>query len=290
MYQPSTVILSKVDEFFTKNKIFNYLFQLTSIFKTFSTLIIMQSLFTQSATNWILIGIAAFIIGLSKAGIKGIDMINVTIMAIVFGSKASTGVVLPLLCAGDVLAVAYYHRHAQWNHFWKLLPWMIIGILVGVFVGKDLNENLFRKIMATIIIFTVIAMLIIEFRKTVVLPSNKLFAVIMGLIAGFATMIGNLAGAFSNIYFLATRLLKNNFIGTAAWVFLAINFFKLPFQISSWKNITAPSLQIDLYLLPLLIIGFWSGVKIVSIVKEKSYRKAIIVLTLIGALFIFFKT
>lgn len=103
-------------------------------------------------------------------------------------------------------------------------------------------------------------------------------------------MIGNLAGAFSNIYFLATGLLKNNFIGTAAWVFLAINFFKLPFQIFSWKNISASSLHIDLYLLPLLIIGFWSGVKIVSIVKEKGYRKAVIVLTLIGALFIFFKT
>src|SRR5947207_11883333 len=107
---------------------------------------------TYSPVNWLLIILAAFIIGLSKAGLKGIDMLNVTIMTIVFGGKASTGIVLPLLCAADILAVKYYHRHAQWPHFWKLIPWMAAGILIGVFIGKDLNEGVFRKIMATIIV------------------------------------------------------------------------------------------------------------------------------------------
>ena len=99
-----------------------------------------------SITNWILILLGAFIIGLSKAGLKGIDIMNVTIMAIVFGGKASTGIVLPLICAADIMAVIYYHRHAEWPHFWKLMPWMIIGILIGVFVGKDMEEIIFRKI------------------------------------------------------------------------------------------------------------------------------------------------
>src|ERR1700749_4004819 len=105
-------------------------------------------------TNWLLIALAAFIIGLSKAGLKGIDMLNVTIMAIVFGGKASTGIVLPLLCTADIMAVIYYHRHAQWPLFWRLVPWMTAGILIGVFTGKDLNEDLFRKIMAVIIVLT----------------------------------------------------------------------------------------------------------------------------------------
>src|SRR6187455_1033468 len=108
----------------------------------------MEGLFNGSLVNWILIAIAAFIIGLSKAGLKGIDMMNVTIMAIVFGGKASTGIVLPLLCITDIMAVIYYSRHAQWRHFWRLIPWMMVGILIGVFVGKDLNEVIFRKLMA----------------------------------------------------------------------------------------------------------------------------------------------
>ncbi|MEO5889830.1 MAG: sulfite exporter TauE/SafE family protein [Ferruginibacter sp.] len=244
---------------------------------------------TYSFIDWSLIILAAFIIGLSKAGLKGIDMMNVTIMAIVFGGKASTGIVLPLLCITDIMAVIYYNRHAQWQHFWKLIPWMMIGILIGVFVGKDLDEAIFRKIMAMIIILTVIIMIALEVRRSDSMPSNKLFVANMGLIAGFTTMLGNLAGAFSNIYFLAMRMPKNDFIGTAAWVFLVINLFKLPFQVLYWKNITAATLQTDLMLLPVLVAGFWAGVRIVSRIKDDNYRKVVIVLTLLGAIVIFLK-
>lgn len=249
----------------------------------------MQILSAYSVTNWVLICLAAFIIGLSKAGLKGIDMMNVTIMAIVFGGKASTGIVLPLLCVADIIAVSYYNRHAQWKHFWKLLPWMIIGILIGVFTGKDLNEALFRKIMAIIIMLTVVIMVWLELRKTPLVPENKLFASGLGLASGFTTMLGNLAGAFSNIYFLAMRMPKNDFIGTAAWVFLVINLFKLPFQIIYWKNITLSSLQVDLFLLPAMLTGFWAGLKMVAKIKDDGYRKVILALTLAGAIVIFLK-
>lgn len=249
----------------------------------------MDILSSYSIANWILIALAAFIVGLSKAGLKGIDMLNVTLMAIVFGSKASTGIVLPLLCTADIMAVIYYHRHAQWPHFRRLVPWMMAGILIGVFTGRDLDENYFRKIMAVIIVLTVIIMVVMEIRKTIVIPSNKFFAASMGLVSGFTTMLGNLAGAFSNIYFLALRLSKNDFIGTAAWVFLAMNFFKLPFQVFYWRNITGTSLKTDLLLLPALILGFWAGLRIVEKIKDENYRKVVIILTLIGAVFIFMK-
>lgn len=249
----------------------------------------MSILSSFSILNIILIFSGAFIIGLAKAGLKGIDMLNVTIMALVFGGKGSTGIVLPLLCAADVAAVLYYNRHAQWNHFWKLIPWMAAGILIGVAAGKDMNENVFRKIMAGIIVLTVIIMLVMEFKRIAEVPHNKLFVASTGLVSGFTTMLGNLAGAFSNIYFLAMRMTKNDFIGTAAWIFLVINLFKLPFQVFYWKNITQDTLLIDLYLLPALFLGFWSGLKIVNRIKDDSYRKVVIVLTLIGAVFIFFR-
>ncbi|MET0394423.1 MAG: sulfite exporter TauE/SafE family protein [Chitinophagaceae bacterium] len=239
--------------------------------------------------QWLLIMLGAFLLGLSKAGLKGIDMMNVTIMALVFGGKMSTGIVLPLLCAADILAVSYYHRHAQWHHLRRLMPWIIAGILIGVFVGKGLDEALFRRIMAVIILLTVVIVVAMEFRKTTRVPSHPLFASGMGLVSGFTTMLGNLAGAFSNIYFLAMRMPKQNFIGTAAWLFLIINLFKLPFQVIYWKNITPATLHIDLLLLPALVAGFWAGIRIVSVIKDDSYRKVIIALTLVGALFIFFR-
>ena len=183
----------------------------------------METIALYPYSTWIIIMLASFFIGLGKAGLKGIDMLSVTLMAFVFGSKASTGIVLPLLCISDIAAVSYYNRHVKWNHFWKITPWMIIGILIGIYIGKDMNEVLFRKIMAVIILFTIIIIVLMELRKSKTVPTNPLFVASTGLAAGITTMLGNLAGAFSNLYFLAMRLEKNDFIGTAAWIFLIMN-------------------------------------------------------------------
>jgi uncharacterized protein len=239
--------------------------------------------------NWLFILLAAFIIGLGKAGLKGVDMLSVTIMALVFGGKSSTGIVLPLLCVADIAAVYYYNRHAQWNHFWKLVPWMAIGILLGVYLGKDMDERLFRQLMAVIVVLTIAVVLWMELRKSTRVPENPLFAAGTGLAAGFTTMIGNLAGAFANLYFLAMRLPKNGFIGTAAWLFLVINLFKLPFQMFYWKNITEQSLQTDLLLLPALALGFFSGIQLVSKLQDSSYRKVVMLLTLVGSVLMLLK-
>lgn len=249
----------------------------------------LASAYSFSSTEWVLIFFSAFIIGLTKGGIKGVDMLSVTLMAIVFGSKTSTGIVLPMLCFADIAAVAYYKRHVQWKYFWKITPWMIIGILLGVYFGKEMNEVMFKKVMAIIILITIGIVLFMEYRKSKLIPENRLFAVSTGLAAGFTTMIGNLAGAFSNLYFLAMRVSKNDFIGTGAWIFLFMNLFKLPFQVFYWKNITRSTMQLDLLLLPALAIGFILGVTLVKKIQDEQYRKIVIVLTLIGSLIMLLK-
>jgi hypothetical protein len=234
--------------------------------------------------QWTLALLGAFIIGMGKAGLKGLDMLSVTLMAMVFGGKGSTGVVLPLLCVADIAAVIYYKRHVKWQYFFRLIPWMVVGILVGVWVGNRLDEVLFRKIMAVIILVTVLMVLLIEFRLKQAIPDNRLLAASTGLLAGFTTMIGNLAGAFANVYFLAMRAPKNDFIGTTAWIFLCINLFKFPFQVWVWKNIHLNTLSTDLLLLPLLAAGFAVGIKLIGMLDERLFRKVVIVLTVIGGL------
>jgi hypothetical protein len=242
-----------------------------------------------SLTDWVLVLIATFLIGMGKGGVKGIDMLTVTLMAIVFGSKTSTGIVLPLLSLADIAAVSYYRRYAEWKYFWKLAPWMVVGILLGVFLGKDMHELVFRKIMASIILITIVIVLVMEFRKNKEIPDHPAFAIGNGLAAGFTTMIGNLAGAFANLYFLAMRVNKNVFIGTGAWIFLFMNLFKFPFQVFYWKNINTDTLKVDLYLIPALFLGFWAGVKLVGKIEDEQYRKLVIILTLIGSLVMFLK-
>jgi hypothetical protein len=111
----------------------------------------------------------------------------------------------------------------------------------------------------------------------------------MGIMAGITTMIGNLAGAFSNVYFLAMRLPKNHFIGTAAWLFFFINLFKLPFHVFVWKTISLESLKIFLLLLPGLVLGLVAGVFLVKKISDSFFRKMIIILTAVGAVVLFFK-
>lgn len=240
-------------------------------------------------TSWTLAYIAAFVIGVSKSGIKGIAIIIVTFMALAFGAKNSTGLIVPLLIVGDIFAVIYYNRHTQWKYIVRFLPWMMAGVLIGVLIGKDLDEDTFKIGMAFIILGSVIMMYWWDRRKSKTVPDHWAFAGFMGVMAGITTMIGNLAGAFANIFFLAMRLPKNEFIGTAAWLFLIINVFKLPFHIWSWGTITWESVLIDLRLVPGIFVGLYVGVRLVKIIKESFYRKMILILTALGAVLILFR-
>lgn len=242
-----------------------------------------------SFNGWLLAIAASFLLGVAKGGIKGFGAIITTLLAIVFGSKASTGVLMPLLIVGDVFAVIYYHRHANWSYLKKLMPWIILGVLVGVWYGKDLPENEFKQGMALIILLSVVLMWVADRKKTYQVPDNKFFASIMGSLTGFATMVGNLAGPFSELYFLALRTPKEVFIGTSAWLFFLTNIFKLPFHIWVWHTINNHSVKIDLFLLPALIIGLYTGISLVKVVKQNHFRMLIMILTGIGAIFIFFR-
>lgn len=247
------------------------------------------SLTDLSAISWALALGASFLQGFTKAGIKGTAVLSVTLMALALGARQSTGLLVPILICGDIFAVIYYHRHAQWSYIRKFLPWIIIGVLIGVLIGKDLPEALFKWAMAIIILGSVLIMLWWDLRKTEKVPDHWTFSVGVGVIAGITTMVGNLAGAFANIYFLAMRLPKKEFIGTAAWLFLIINVFKLPFHIWVWKTIDLEGLKINFFLLPGLFLGLLSGIWLVKKIKDIHYRRLILILTAIGALVMMLK-
>ncbi|MBT8188115.1 MAG: sulfite exporter TauE/SafE family protein [Croceitalea sp.] len=240
-------------------------------------------------SSWALAVIACFLLGISKAGLKGLSVFNVTLMALAFGAKPSTGIFIPMLLVGDVFAVSYYNRHTQWKYIIKFLPWMITGILIGVVIGKDLPEKQFKIGVVTVIILSLALLILWDIRKSKSVPKHWAFAGTTGILAGICTMIGNLAGAFTNIFFLAMRIPKNEFVGTAAWLFLITNLFKLPFHVFVWKTISKESLMINLTLLPALIIGLLLGVKLVKIISERQYRRFILIVTGIGAVMILFR-
>ena len=260
----------------------NYLF-------TIKQMDFVNSLFSAyqlSPLQWLLVLCAATIIGMSKAGIGSISIISVSIWAWIFGSRMSTGMILPMLIFADVLAVRYYKRHALWDHLKKLLPWIAAGVLLAVVCGQFINDLVFKRLMAIIILISLFALFWWEKRPMARVPHHWLFAGSMGLATGFTSMIGNLAGGFSSVYFISMRVLKDNFIGTAAWMFFILNSFKLPFHIWVWKTVSVSSVTLNVLMIPAIATGFYIGVFLVKKLNEQRFRNVILWLTTISSLLI----
>ncbi|MFK7907325.1 MAG: sulfite exporter TauE/SafE family protein [Chitinophagales bacterium] len=233
--------------------------------------------------------LAAIILGFSKAGFKGISFLTVTLMALAYGGKVSTGILLPMLIFADIFAILYYRKDVNWRILFRLFPAMAVGIVIGTFVGKELSLEVFKQVMAGIIFLSGIMILLMGRINTDKISKHPVFAIVMGLSAGFCTMVGNLAGAFANIYFLAMQLPKRAFIGTAAWLFFFVNIFKLPFHIFVWQTITPSTFLQNLHLFPFILVGFGIGVKLIEKFSDAFYKQYIIFMTLLGAVLILLK-
>ncbi len=241
-------------------------------------------------TTWWLTILCALVAGLSKSGLKGFAMINIPILAYLYGGMASVGILLPFLIFGDTFAVIYYRRAAEWKYIKKLLPYAIIGIIGAVFVGKYVNDDQFRT---TIAIAILICLAILVYRDlmggSIDIMDKRWFSSSLGLSGGFATMIGNAAGPIFNLYLMSMRLPKETFIGTGAYFYLLLNVLKIPIHVFYWKSITLETFQLNLVCLPVLIIGAFIGKWIVKLIPEKAYRIFVMGVITISAIMLFFK-
>ncbi|MBU2649224.1 sulfite exporter TauE/SafE family protein [bacterium] len=224
---------------------------------------------------------------MAKAGVTGTALMIVPIMAMVFGGKPSTGIVLPMLIIADLLAVKHYHRHANWKYILKVTPWTLVGIIAALVVGNAISGELFKRILSVSILCGIVLMVWRDIRKPVAIPDNWWFAMILGLAGGFATMFANAAGPILSLYLLSMRIPKMVFISTAAWFFLLVNLFKVPLHIYVWKTITLKTLSFNLVLAPFIILGVLMGIQIVKWFPEKLYRILVIVTAVIPVFFLF---
>lgn len=243
------------------------------------------SIFDLTGTQWILVIIAAFMVGLSKTGVNGIMMLVIPILANVFGGKESTGVLLPLLITGDIFAVLFYRKQAKWGIIKKLLPWALAGLALGVIVGNYINDRQFKFLIAIIVIACLGILLYTEKKgNKAIVPENPWLSALAGIAAGFATMIGNAAGPIFSVYLLAKGVKKYDFMGTAAWFFMIINLTKVPLQVFVWHNVTGKSFLTAGLMLPAIALGAFIGTVIIKKLNEKFFHYFIIVLTAISAL------
>ncbi len=240
--------------------------------------------------TWLFTGLCALVSGMSKSGLKGFAMINIPILAWLYGGMASVGILLPFLIFGDIFAIIYYKRNVQWKYIKRLFPWALVGVIIATFFGKYVSDDQFRNTIGVAILLCLVIILYRDLSgKDFKFNEQRWFSTSLGFMGGFATMIGNAAGPIFNLYLMSMRLPKNSFIATGAYFYLVLNFIKVPIHVFYWKSITAQTIQLNFVFLPVLLVGAFTGKYIVKFIPERAYRIFVLTVISISAILLFFK-
>ena len=235
--------------------------------------------------QWALAIIGALFVGVAKTGITGLGMVFVVIFAQILPAKQASGLVLPLLIFGDIIAVASYWRHARWRYLGRLLPWATVGVVIGYFTLGRIDDRQVKILIGVIILSLSALQFVRRMRADVGEPERGWwFAPLIGALAGFATLVANAAGPLMAIYLLTLRLPKMEYVGTGAVFFFALNLFiKVPFMVRLGL-ISPASFSINLFLAPAVFAGAFLGRKILVKINQSFFENLVLGLSAAGGL------
>jgi len=215
-------------------------------------------------------------------------LLAVLLMAQVFPVRESTGVILPMLITGDMVAVWVFHAHARARIILRLLPPSALGVLCGWWLMPRIPGANFGKLIGVVSLIMIALVILQKFVPAVLARvERKRFSWPLGWTAGVTTMLANAAGPITTAYLLACRLPKMEFVGTGAWLFFVVNVFKVPFS-ASLGLITPPSLLLNLAAAPLIVLGVFSGRALLGKIHQSAFEWVMILLSAMGAVRLLF--
>ncbi|WP_077063413.1 sulfite exporter TauE/SafE family protein [Streptomyces sp. MP131-18] len=241
---------------------------------------------------------AAVLVGIAKTAIGGVGAISVALFAAVLPARESSGALLPLLIVGDLFAVHAYRRHVDWPALLRLFPSVAAGVLAGVVFVARVDDTVMRRTIGGLLLAVVCVHLWQRrrgARSAAGAPARAAdaageprragrgIAFCYGLLAGFTTMVANAGGAVMSLYLLAAGYAMLTFLGTAAWFFLIVNVFKVPFS-AGLGLITVDSLTLNAVLLPALFLGVFLGRAGVKRLDQSRFERLVLVFTVVSSL------
>lgn len=235
--------------------------------------------------KWLLAILAAFGIGVSKSGFAGLSLVHVLVFIFLFGARESTGVVLPMLIVGDILAVIAFRQYARWEYIRRILPPALTGIVIGWGLMQRISDAAFKPLVGAIILILTVLQLLRLWRPQLheKVPHQVWFAWVMGLLAGVTTMVANAAGPIMALFLIAVSLPKFELVGTSAWFFLIINCLKIPFSVQ--LGLVHPgTLLFNATLIPAIATGLFAGRWCVHRIPQRLFDGLLLAFVAIAAL------
>lgn len=261
--------------------------------------------FALSPGHWVLLAVCAALVGFAKTSVAGSAILAVPVMAMILPAERSAAILLPLLIVGDAVAIAYYHRHADWRRLLAPMPGTVLGVFVGWATLRHAGwtDTEYKRLVGALVLACIAARFVPWARlvgmedpqdaggsnaatasETAARPGLGVLALVtaVGITAGFSTMVANAAGPIWVVYVLACRLPKYALVGTGAWYFFLVNWFKIPLQYDL-GNITRESLLLDALLVPAILIGALTGVVLLKRIPQQWFNRAVLWLAGAGA-------
>jgi len=234
---------------------------------------------------------AAVLVGFSKTAVSGANTVSLAIFAAVLPARESTGVLLPILIAGDVLAVLTYRRHAHWPTLWRLFPAVAVGVVVGTLFLVWADDEVVRTSIGAILLLMT-GVTVWRRRRAeaeseedepdaVSTPAGRLKARSYGILGGFTTMVANAGGPVMSMYLLSAGFRKLGFLGTSAFFFLIVNVSKVPFS-AGLGLIDGHSLLLDAALVVFVVPGAFLGKWAVNRINQRLFERLVIAATVVG--------
>lgn len=238
--------------------------------------------------SWALLILGAFAAGVAKTSVGGLTTLTVMLFAIVLPTKESTGAVLLVYIAGDLVAMARYRSAANWDMLRKLIPWVLPGLVLGNWFLHLVDANGLRRSIGVMLAASVVIQLVISRPRRPRIRKNlgdsgssgdggprtsaleKVATSVAGIAAGFTTMAANTGGPVMTLFLLAKKVDKMTFVGTAAWYFFLINLVKVPFSIGVGA-ITWDIAATSAWLVPVVWAGAFVGIRLLRIIPQKLF-------------------
>ncbi|HZX57018.1 MAG TPA: sulfite exporter TauE/SafE family protein [Ilumatobacteraceae bacterium] len=236
--------------------------------------------------------VAALIVGMSKTAFPGAALVATPIIATIVSGRLIPGTTLPILLAADVFAVTWFSRHARWD----LLRPMIVSVSVGFAAGAAFFAIVgsSTRPIEVVIGISVLSMVVIQvwrmYRRSIPVRPTAATAAVYGSTGGFTTFVANAAGPILNTYLLRLGLGKDELVGTSAWFYFAVNVAKVPvyMALGAWTSggpfFTRSTLAFDLLLLPVVVVGVFSGRSMLHRLPERAFTIGVLVLSALGAI------
>ena len=217
---------------------------------------------------------AVLLLGVSKSGFgAGFGSLAVPMMALAVSVPQAAAILMPVLLLMDLLGMAAFRKNVDRRLLGFLLPFGLVGTLVGTLLFKLLDPRLVAGIVGVFTLLFLAQRLIFPPTPDQPPPPRWIGAV-LSVTSGFTSFIAHAGGPPMNAYVIPLRLSPLVFTGTLAYFYFFINLSKwIPY---AWLGLLdGRNLLTSIVLLPLAPVGVWLGVRIAHRIEPRLFYRLI---------------